>query len=130
MWRRCVLLFVVVGCARTGKPTVDWWHGDVPPSYSLEPRFPDIEHKRFNYVAYTHQIESKGLDVSEVEAKLDSIFQKYAAAADYRKTKRGRAILYQIDYHVPDFDIWVIAEKDGETYVPSDFGYVWLTMRE
>ena len=63
--------------------------------------------------------------MSMIEEDLDSVFQKYAVACDYRKTKRGRAIVYQLDRLVLDFDICIVAERDGKTYVPSDFGYVW-----
>jgi hypothetical protein len=106
-----------------------WWRGEVTREDCIAKLPPEIASKRLNYVTFSGWIAREGLDVSAVELKLDGIFGRYTAAG-FVKTKRGNAILYQLDRSIPDFDIWEVAEKDGTIYVPGDLGCIWLTLKE
>jgi hypothetical protein len=76
----------------------------------------------YNYVLDARRVETQGLALPQTEKAVEEQFGPRLV----RKTRQGHLVVFQSEKAIPDFGIAILAERDGRSFTPSDFGDILL----
>jgi hypothetical protein len=72
----------------------------------------------YNYILDSRRVEAQGLAVAQIEKAVEDRFGPRLL----RKTRQDDLVVFQSEQVIPDFGIAILAERDGHSLTPSDFG--------